>query len=331
MNVQERISKLITVFGGSGFLGRHVVRALAQRGYRIRVAVRRPNLAYYLQPLGGVGQIEVAQANLRFPRSVEAALHGADGVVNLVGILAEGGRQRFEDVHSYGPGLIAEKAPAGASLVHVSALGADLHSRSGYARSKAQGEVELHTARPDAVILRPSVMFGQGDTLFNRFGTLARALPVIPLAGADTKFQPIFAGDVAEIVTRAIDGTVKGGRVYELGGPEVLTLRQLVEYVLTVTERERLILPLPFSVASLQARILSLVNALTLGVLPDELKLTPDQVELLRSDNIVSEAARTEGRTLDGLGVTARTIEAIVPSYLDRFRKTGQFDIERAA
>ena len=331
MDVRDRTSKLVTVFGGSGFVGRHVVRALARRGSRVRVAVRNPNLATFLQPIGGVGQIQPVQANLRFKRSVEAALSGADAVVNLVGILAEAGRQRFPELHADGAGLVAHAAPAGIPFVHVSALGATLHSPSLYAHTKAEGEAAIHTARRDAVILRPSVMFGQGDTFFNRFATLARALPVIPLAGAETKFQPVFVGDVAEAVARGIDGTIAGGRTYEIGGPETLTLREIVEYVLHVTERRRAIVSLPFPVAEAQARVLSIADALTFGIMPDVLKLTRDQVELLRSDNVVSAEAASEGRTLEGIGIVPRTIEAIVPGYLGRFRKTGQFDIERAA
>ncbi|TDR95896.1 complex I NDUFA9 subunit family protein [Enterovirga rhinocerotis] len=331
MDAIDRAPKLVTVFGGSGFLGRHVVHALAQGGYRVRVAVRRPDLAYFLQPLGRVGQIQVVQANLRYPRSIEAAAAGADAVVNLVGILAESGRQRFHAVQAEGPNLIAQATPADAMLVHVSALGASLHSASRYAHSKAEGEAAVHTHRPDAIILRPSVMFGKGDTFFNRFAALARALPVLPLAGADTKFQPAFVGDVAQVVARAVSGTVPAGRIYELGGPEVKTLRELVEYVLAVTERERVIAPLPFGLAKVQARVLSLINALTLGLMPAELKLTVDQVELLRTDNVVSEAAIAEGRSFEGLGIAADTFAAVAPSYLGRFRKTGQFDIARAA
>lgn len=327
----DRASKLVTVFGGSGFVGRHVVRALVRHDYRVRVAVRRPDLANYLQPLGRVGQVELVQANLRFPRSVESALRGADAVVNLAGILAEKGRQRFDEVHVHAPAMIAHAAPAGIPMVHVSALGASLHSRSAYAHSKAQGEAEIHTARPGAVILRPSVMFGQGDSFFNRFATLARALPVLPLAGAETKFQPVFVGDVAEVAARAVDGRVPDGRIYELGGPDILSLREIVEYVLSVTERGRLIVPLPFGAARVQARVLSIADALTLGVLPDWLKLTVDQVEMLRSDNVVSEKAKAEGRTLEGLGIAPCAVGAIVPDYLGRFRRTGQFDITRAA
>ena len=331
MDAMRPSPKLVTVFGGSGFLGRHVVRALAGRGYRIRVAVRRPDLAFFLRPLGVVGQITPVQANLRFPRSVDAAAAGADAVVNLVGILSETGRQRFEEVQAEAPRDIAAATPAGAALVHVSAIGADLLSRSGYARSKARGEAAILSERPDAIVLRPSLLFGQGDSFFNRFAALARALPVLPLAGAATRFQPVFVGDVAEAVARAVDGKVAGGRVYELGGPEVRSLRELVAYVLHVTGRRRTILPLPFGAARVQAGALELLDTLTLGLMPDVLKLTRDQVELLQVDNVVSAAAEAEGRTLKGIGIEPRGLEAIVPTYLTRFRKSGQFDIERAA
>ncbi len=331
MDAMRQSPKLVTVFGGSGFLGRNVVRLLAKRGYRIRVAVRRPNLAFFLQPLGVVGQIQPVQANLRFHGSVERAVAGADAVVNLVGILQESGRQRFGDVQAEGARAIAASVPVGTPLVHVSALGADLTSTSDYAQSKARGEGAIASAHPGAVILRPSLLFGEGDSFFNRFAALARALPVLPLAGADTRFQPAFVGDVADVVARAVDGGVPGGRVHELGGPEVRTLRELVAYVLTVTKRRRVVLSLPFGTARLQAQILEIADALTLGLLPDALKLTRDQVELLRSDNVVSEAAVAEGRTFQGLGITPRAMEAIVPSYLERFRKTGQFDIQRAS
>lgn len=331
MDAMRQSPKLVTVFGGSGFLGRQVVRALAKRGYRIRVAVRRPNLAFFLQPLGVVGQIQPVQANLRFPGSVERALEGSDAVVNLVGILQESGRQRFDDVQAGGARAIAEASRAGLPFVHVSAIGADLLSASGYARSKARGEAAVASAHPGAVILRPSVLFGDGDSFFTRFATLARMLPVLPLAGAETRFQPAFVGDVAEVAARAVEGRVPGGRIYELGGPEIRTLRELVNYVLTVTERRCLVLPLPFGAARAQAQALEIADTLTLGLMPDTFKLSRDQVELLRVDNVVSSEAVAEGRTFEGLGIEPRAMEAIVPSYLTRFRRTGQFDAERAA
>ena len=325
--------QLVTVFGGSGFVGRHVVRALVKRGYRVRVAVRRPDLAGFLQPLGMVGQIHAVQANLRYPDSVAAAVKGSAAVVNLVGILQEGGRQSFAGVQANGARAIAQACAAAgiARLVQVSAIGADRESKSLYARSKAEGEAAVLAAVPGAVILRPSIVFGPEDGFFNRFASLARVLPLLPLiGGGETKFQPVFVGDVAEAVARGVDGAVAGGRVYELGGPEVKSFRELLTYICEVTGRKRLLLPLPFPLARIQARVLELVDMLTLGLLPDAVKLTRDQVTLLESDNVVSAAAVAEGRSFEGLGITPVSVEAIVPSYLWRFRKTGQFDTARA-
>ncbi|MFE1600713.1 complex I NDUFA9 subunit family protein [Methylobacterium sp. ID0610] len=319
-------SQLVTVFGGSGFLGRHVVRALAKRGYRIRVAVRRPDLAQFLQPLGRVGQIVAVQANLRDAASIARATEHADVVINLVGILQESGNQRFQRLQADGAGAVARAAASvGARMVHVSAIGADPASPSVYARTKAEGEANVLAACPDAVIIRPSIVFGPGDTFFNRFAGLARLLPVFPLAGAETRMQPVFAGDVAEAIALAVDGKAKPGTVYELGGPETLTLQQLVDYTLQVTMRRRVVLPLPGPAARLQARALEIVDALTLGLLPDSLKLTRDQVLLLERDNVVSEAAKAEDRTFAALGIVPTAIEAVVPGYLWRFRKAGQF------
>ncbi len=325
--------QLVTVFGGSGFVGRHVVRALVKRGYRVRVAVRRPDLAGFLQPLGMVGQIHAVQANLRYPDSVAAAVKGAAAVVNLVGILQEGGRQSFAGVQANGARAIAQACAAVgiARLVQVSAIGADRDSKSLYARSKAEGEAAVLAAVPGAVILRPSIVFGPEDGFFNRFAALARVLPALPLVGGgETRFQPVFVGDVAEAVARGVDGVVAGGRVYELGGPEVKSFRELLAYICEVTDRKRLLVPLPFPVARIQARILELVDTLTLGLLPDAIKLTRDQVTLLESDNVVSAAALAEGRSFEGLGIAPVSVEAIVPSYLWRFRKAGQFDTARA-
>jgi NADH dehydrogenase len=312
---------LVTVFGGSGFLGRHLVRALAREGYRIRNAVRRPDLAGHLQPLGRVGQIHSVQANLRYPESVERALEGADVAINLVGILFERGKQRFEAVQADGAGYVARAAASeGARVIHVSALGATADGPALYARTKAAGEQAVLAAAPDTTIFRPSIMFGPEDDFFNRFGAMARMSPMLPLiGGGHTKFQPVFVGDVAQAIVKAVGGWAKPGTTYELGGPEVRTFRELMEYVLSVTERRRLLVPLPFGLARLQAFFLQFM--------PTPL-LTPDQVELLRSDNIVSEAAIREGRTLQALGIDAAAMEAIVPSYLWRFRKTGQFRTE---
>lgn len=309
---------LVTVYGGSGFLGRHVVRALARRGYLIRVAVRRPDLAFHLQPIGRVGQIHAVQANLRYPPSVDAAARDASVLINLVGILFERGKQRFNTVMTDGAEQVALAAGAqGARMVQVSAIGADEHSRSAYARAKAEAERLVLAARPRAIIVRPSVVFGPEDDFFNRFAALARFSPVLPLiGGGKTRFQPVFVGDVAESIARAVDGSLQGGKVYELGGPEVFTFEQLMRFTLSTIGRKRLLAPVPFFAARIQAALLR--------YLPKP-PLTPDQVELLRSDNVVSVAAKAEGRTLEGLGIQPASIEAIVPSYLWRFRKTGQF------
>jgi NADH dehydrogenase len=318
MTARSPYDTLVTVYGGSGFLGRHVVRALAKRHYRIRVAVRRPELAGYLQPLGRVGQIHAVQANLRHAASVEAAAWGAEVLINLVGILFERGRQRFEAVHAYGAEQVALAASAhGARLVHVSAIGADANSTSAYGRSKANAERLILAAQPSAAIMRPSIMFGPEDDFFNRFAALARFSPALPLIGGGlTRFQPVFVGDVAQAIADAVDGTARPGIIYELGGPDVRTFKELMQYVLATIERKRLLITVPFFLAKAQATILQ--------YFPKPL-LTPDQVELLRVDNVVSDAAKTEMRTLQGLGIEPETIEAIVPSYLWRFRKTGQF------
>jgi len=318
MTVQTNYDRLVTVFGGSGFIGRHVVRALAKRHYRIRVAVRRPELAGYLQPLGRVGQIHAVQANLRHAGSIAAAVRDADAVVNLVGILYERGRQSFEAVHTAGAKAVAlAAAQQGARLVHMSALGVDDESPSAYSRSKAEGEKAVLAALPDATIFRPSVVFGPEDDVFNKFAALARVMPVLPLVGGGHgKFQPVFAGDVGAAFAAAVDGEARPCTVYELGGPEVFTLKQIMEYVLATVERRRLLVPLPFGLAKLQARVLQWM--------PKPL-LTPDQVELLRSDSIVSANAVADGRTLQGLGIAPVSVQAIVPSYLWRFRSTGQF------
>ena len=319
MTAKSNSDTLITVYGGSGFLGRHVIRALAKRHYRIRVAVRRPELANFLQPLGRVGQIHAVQTNLRNASSVDTAARDASVLINLVGILAEGGRQKFDRVHTYGTEQVALAANAhGARLVHVSAIGADENSPAAYARSKSAAERLALAAQPQAVIMRPSIMFGPEDDFFNRFATMARMSPVLPLiGGGETRFQPVFVGDVATAIADAVDGKLRGGTTYELGGPEVKTFKQLMEFVLATIERKRLLVPLPFFAAKLNAAVLQFA--------PAPLTLTPDQVEMLRVDNVVSDAAKAEGRTLQGIGIEPDSIEAIVPSYLWRFRRTGQF------
>lgn len=315
--------KLVVVFGGSGFVGRHVVRALARRGYRIRVACRRPDLAGHLQPLGNVGQIQPVQANVRVRWSVDRAVHGADHVVNLVAILHESGRQKFTPVHEFGARAVAEAARAvGAGLTHISALGTDLNAQSEYARTKALGEKAVLETIEDAVILRPSINFGPEDSFFNRFASMARYSPVLPLIGGGrTKFQPVYVGDVAEAVARSVDGKVQGGRIYELGGPQVLTFKQCMQEMLAMIDRKRLLVSVPWWVANMQASIL--------GLLPNPL-LTKDQVLQLREHNIVSEAAIRENRTLAGLDIQPQSIGSILPSYLWRYRPAGQFQRKTA-
>jgi NADH dehydrogenase len=319
MTAKSKLETLVTVFGGSGFLGRHVVRALAQRGYRIRVAVRRPELAGFLRPIGRVGQIHAVQANLRYPQSIAAAVRDADIVVNLVGILFERGRQRFDAVQAEGAEAVALAAKAaGAQLVHVSAIGADAASPSVYAQAKAEGERRVLAALPEATIMRPSIVFGPEDDFFNRFAALARMAPALPLpGGGQTRFQPVFVGDVAAAIAKAVDGDTKPGAIYQLGGPDVRTFKALMEFTLATIQRRRLLVPVPFGLLKLQAMLLQF--------LPKP-PLTPDQVELLKRDNIVSDDAKRDGRTLEALGIVPESMAAIVPTYLWRFRKSGQFD-----
>ncbi|MGJ4951147.1 complex I NDUFA9 subunit family protein [Bradyrhizobium sp. HKCCYLS20291] len=320
----SNLDTLVTVFGGSGFVGRNVVRALAKRDYRIRVAVRRPELAGHLQPLGRVGQIHTVQANLRYPDSVAAALRDSHVAINLVGILTESGAQTFDAVQGEGAATVAKAAAAaGARMVHVSAIGADAESASSYARAKAAGEAAVLAAVPEAVIMRPSVVFGPEDQFTNRFAGLARIAPFLPLVGGgETKMQPVYVGDVATAVADAVDSKAQAGATYELGGPEVLSFREILKIILDITDRNRALLPLPFGLAKLQATLLQFA--------PGPLKLTPDQVELLRHDNVVSEAAKAAGLTLQGLGITPDSLEAIGPQYLWRFRPAGQFQRKNA-
>ncbi|MBR0755799.1 complex I NDUFA9 subunit family protein [Bradyrhizobium jicamae] len=320
----SNLETLITVFGGSGFLGRNVVRALCKRDYRVRVAVRRPELAFHLQPLGRVGQIHAVQANVRYPASVEAAMRDSQVAINLTGILTEGGEQTFDAVQAKGAEAVARAAAAaGARMVHVSAIGADENSPSAYARAKAAGEKAVLAAVPSATILRPSVLFGPEDQFTNRFAGLARMSPALPLVGGGlNKMQPAYVGDVAQAVADAVDGKAKAGATYELGGPEVLTMREIMEIILQITQRDRMLLPLPVGLAKLQAIFLQFA--------PGMLKLTPDQVALLQIDNVVSDAAKSAGLTLEGLGIAPDSLEAVAPQYLWRYRATGQFQKKSA-
>ena len=306
---------LITVFGGTGFLGRNTVRALARAGYRVRVAVRYPNQGFFLPPMGNVGQIALVKCNVREPEQVAAAVKGADAVVNLTGILYQRGEQSFEAVHVEAAEAIAKAAhEAGAtSLVHVSAIGADKDAESSYAASKGEGELRVRAAFPAAAILRPSLVFGPEDDFFNRFASLARFLPFLPLiGGGKTKFQPVFVGDVADAIVRCVSDAGTRGKTYELGGPTVYSFKELMQIVLRETCRTRFLAPVPFFAATIQAMFLQFM--------PKPL-LTPDQVTLLKSDNVVTGAD-----TLTSLGITPTSVEAEVPAYLWRFRPKGQYD-----
>ena len=318
----ERAGKLVTVFGGSGFVGRHTVRALARDGWRIRAACRRPDLAGHLQPMGAVGQIHPVQANLRYPDSIARAVEGASAVVSSVGILARSGRQTFDAVHVAGARAVAKVArEAGAArLIHISAIGADAKSGAQYLRSKAAGERAVLEEFPQAIILRPSIVFGPEDQFFNRFAWLAQVAPLLPLVGGGrTKFQPVFVGDLAAAVKGALDGLGMPGKVYEIGGPEVATFKQLLDRTQAWAGRSRGYFPMPFWLAKLQA--------LLTWPLPNSLRpLTYDQVRMLQVDNEVSGAAQREGRTIAALGVAQpQAMGAIVPVYLERFRPKGQF------
>ncbi len=309
--------ELVTVFGGTGFLGRHVVRKLVKRGYRVRVAVRRPELAGFLQPLGLVGQIHAVQANVRYPDSVAGALKDAHAAVNCVGILVETGTQKFDALIAQGMEKVAQAARSKGikTLVQISALGAGTNDAH-YNLANAEGEKKVQHIFPQAVIFRPSLIFGPEDSFFNKFANLVRFTPMLPLVGGGcTRFQPVFVDDVAEAVAKAVDGGISPG-IYELGGSEILTFKQILQRILQVTMRKRLLIPLPFALAHLQAMFLQL--------LPNPL-LTVDQVRMLKGDYIVSDKAKAEGRTLPGLGIKPMKIEAILPLYLWRYRKGGQF------
>lgn len=307
-------ARQITIFGGSGFLGRHAVRALARKGWRIKVATRHPNRAFFLRPLGQVGQIGFIKCDVSDPDQVAHALSGSHAVVNLAGILVQRG-QTFQDVHANGPGAIAEAAARHGikCLVHVSAIGADAESDSRYAETKGEGEIRVRAAFPSATILRPSLLFGPEDRFFNRFAELARFFPALPLIGGGrTQFQPVFVGDVAAAIVTSLEDVSAQGKTYELGGPTIYSFKQLMEIILAETGRRRILMPLPFWLATLQAIFLQL--------LPNP-PLTPDQVKLLRRDNIVSPTAHT----LNDLGIQPTTVEAEVPAYLWRFRSKGEY------
>ncbi|HET8728134.1 MAG TPA: complex I NDUFA9 subunit family protein [Alphaproteobacteria bacterium] len=319
MTMRAPYSKVATVFGGSGFIGRYVVRELASRGWRVRVATRDPGRALFLKPMGAVGQIVPIFANIRDDASVTAAVAGADYIVNLVGVLYEKGKATFAATHLEGARRIARAAAeAGCErVIHISAVGASPSSDSLYARTKAAGEQAVLNAFAEATILRPSVVFGPEDGFFNRFASIARLSPFLPLiGGGQTRFQPVYVGDVADAVMACLDRPETKGRTYELGGPKVYTFKELMELLLREINRRRILLPVPWSVAEVQGSIL--------GALPKPL-LTRDQVSQLRHDNVVTRGAQG----LQALGITPTAVEIILPTYMDRFKIGGRFSRRR--
>jgi uncharacterized protein YbjT (DUF2867 family) len=308
-------SRRTAVLGGSGFIGRYIVQRLAARGDVVPVGCRHAEAARFLMTAGVVGQVMAVNIAIDDEELLPAFLAGCDAVVNCVGILAESGRQTFERVHHLGPARMARIArEAGvARLVHFSAIGADPRSTSAYARTKAAGEAAVRDAFPTATILRPSVVFGPEDQFFNRFAAIAMMSPALPLiGGGQTRFQPVYVGDVADAALKCLDDPATAGRTYELGGPKIYTMRELLELLLGEIRRKRLLIDLPFGMAALQARLMS--------ILPSP-PLTPDQVELLKRDNVVSSGALT----LATLGISPTAVEGILPAYLDRFRSGGWY------
>mgnify|MGYP001242004186 CR=1 FL=1 len=316
---------LVVVFGGSGFIGKQVVRALGKRGYRVRIAMRRPHLGPELRVMGDVGQVQLVQANVRFPQSIDAALEDADAVVNLVSTMYEGGNQTFEALNVEAAQAIAEAAAKRGikRVIQMSALGAGPKG-SRYARSKYRGERAVLEAVPTATIMRPSVVFGPEDTFFNRFAQMATTLPVMPLISGKTKFQPIFVGDVADAIVAAIETREAQGRIYELGGPRTYTFKQLLQFITTEISRPRTLVPLPTVIA----HPMGLLASVAFKLLPWDPPITGDQVTMLRRDNVVGIDANAH--TIQDLGVTSlESIEAIVPAYLWRFRPYGQFQTKQ--
>ncbi|WP_069298421.1 complex I NDUFA9 subunit family protein [Neptunicoccus sediminis] len=313
--------KVVTIFGGSGFVGRYIARRMAKEGWRVQVAVRRPNEAVFVRPYGVVGQVEPVLANIRNDESVAHVIANSDAVVNCVSVLQEHGKQTFDALNVEGAARIARACAAAgvARLVHISALGADAESDSASARSKAEGEQEVLRAFPTAVILRPSVIFGDEDQFLNRFAQMSSFTPVLPLFGGDSKFQPVYVDDVAQAACKGVLGEAEPG-IYELGGPEVETLTEIVKRMLHITRRRRLVINQPFFLGSLLGRTLDLVQTLTLGLFTNSI-LTADQVKQLRNDNVVSGGART----LEDLGITPTSYESVAEEYLYRYRPSGQY------
>lgn len=316
------MSKLVTIYGGSGFVGRYITRRMAKAGWRVRVAVRNPNEALFVRPYGVVGQVEPILCNIRDDASVKAALMGADAVVNCVGILAESGKNKFDTVQAEGPERIARLAAENGvkRMVHVSAIGADMNAESDYASSKADGEAGVIRHMPDAVILRPSIVFGPEDQFFNRFAGMTRLSPFLPVVGAATLFQPVYVDDVARAAEMGVTGAAPAG-IYELGGPETDSFRGLMQRMLDVIHRRRLILNLPMWMARIMAFGFDMLQAVTLGLIPNGM-ITRDQVKNLANDNIVADGAKG----FADLGIQPVAMASVLPDYLWRFRPSGQYD-----
>ncbi len=315
------MSRLVTIYGGSGFVGRYIARRMAKQGWRVRVAVRRPNEAIFVRPYGVVGQVEPVFCNIRDDDSVRSVMQGADAVVNCVGTFDKSGKNNFDAVQHEGAERIARiAAEEGVErLVHLSAIGADSEGLSLYAQSKGKGEEGILQHFPNAVILRPSVIFGPEDAFFNRFASMTRLGPVLPVVGGDTKFQTVYVDDVAHAAEKALLGAAKPG-VYELGGPDVNTFRELMQQMLGVIRRRRLVLNIPFFLAAIIGKLSDVVSAMSFGLIPAQ--ITADQVKSLRSDNVVSPDAKG----FETLGITPTSLEAVLPDYLWRFRPSGQYD-----
>lgn len=312
---------LVTIYGGSGFVGRYIVRRMARAGWRVRVAVRRPNEAMHVRVCGAVGQVEPVACNIRDDASVRAAMAGADAAVNCVGTFKRSGPSGFDAIHVGGAGRIARIAAEEGvgALVHLSAIGADADSASGYSRTKALGERAIEERFGDARILRPSVVFGPEDAFFNRFAAMARFGPVLPIVGADAKFQPVYVDNVAEAVQACLEGRAES-HVYELGGPDIRAFRELIQGMLEEIRRRRLVLNIPFALARPMAGAMELAELLTLGLAPAQ--ITRDQVESLKSDSVVG----AEAKGLRDLGIEPVAVDAVLPEYIWRFRPSGQYE-----
>ncbi|SNT00860.1 complex I NDUFA9 subunit family protein [Tropicimonas sediminicola] len=315
------MSRLVTIYGGSGFVGRYITRRMAKLGWRVRVATREPDEALFVRTYGEVGQVEPVPCNLRHEESVKAAMHGADAVINCVGVLAEHGKNTFEALQAEGPERIARLAAAEGieHMVHISAIGASAESDSDYARTKAAGEAGVLRHMPNAVILRPSVIFGPEDEFFNRFATMSRLGPVLSIVGAETRFQPVYVDDVAQAAVLGATGQAAPG-IYELGGPDVDSFRELMEMMLRIIRRRRLIHDMGFGPARLMARAFGVAEKLSFGIIGAPLTL--DQVKNLATDNVVSDGARGFAE----LGITPTSMEAVLPEYLWRYRPSGQYE-----